>query len=129
MTTKTKTKECNVPGCDAKQYAKGVCKDHHQQNYFLGCSVTGCEKEVFAKGRCKPHYMRRYRKKKGEAAPSEDAPVRGYGQARFEVFTRIPQEYADLILKEAGRPDGMYEKAAEILVAYAKRRERASVAA
>lgn len=119
----SKKRECNVPGCSVKQYAGGVCKDHHDQHYVVDCIVTDCEKEVFAKGRCKAHYMRKYRRKLGQAAPTESTPVRGYGQERFEVFTRIPREFADIILKESGRRNGMYEKAAEILSSWAKRRQ------
>jgi hypothetical protein len=118
-----KTKECNVPGCEARIYKAGVCREHHEQNYTLGCSVAKCDREVFAKGLCKAHYNRKWKKKKGRNVETPmDAPVRGWGEAKFEVFTRIPKEYADVILREAGREDGMYEKSKEILVAWAKRR-------
>lgn len=118
-----KTKECNVPGCSARQYKAGVCKDHHAQNYTLGCAVDKCDREVFAKGHCKAHYNRRWKKKAGRNVETPmNAPVRKWGEEKFEVFTRIPKEYADVILREAGRPDGMYEKAKEILINWAKRR-------
>lgn len=121
--------ECCVDGCKAREYAAGVCKQHYRQNYTAACSVEQCMKEVFAKGRCKPHYMRGYRKKKGLAAPPEDEPVRGYGQARFDVFTRIPKEDADVLLRAAGRRDGMYEQAAKILIAAARRMRRSETSA
>lgn len=113
--------ECNVPNCTARVFKLGVCKTHSEQNYAVECTVEGCDREVFAKGRCKPHYMRHYRKKRGEAAPKADKPIRDYGQPRFEVFTRIPLEDAEAILEASGRDDGMYEKAGEILSAWAKK--------
>lgn len=125
----SKKKECNVPSCAAHQYRAGVCREHHRQNYTLACSVASCEREVFAKGRCKPHYMRFYRKKHGEGAPPAEQAVRGYGQVRFDVFTRIDKEAAEVILAAAGRKDGMYEKAKEILEGWARRQRRAEAAA
>ena len=112
---------CNAPGCKNPAKRKGICADHIAANYVLGCTEEGCDHELFAKGRCKAHYMRRYRKKNGEPAPASKAPVRKYGEARFDVFTRIPEEAAEVILKAAGRRDGMYEKAKEILVKWAER--------
>ncbi len=113
--------ECQKPGCERPARKKGVCLEHYAENYVAGCTVDGCTEELFAKGRCKAHYMRKYRKTKGESAPPADAPVRAYGQERFDVFTRIPKEAADVILRVAGRRDGMYEKAQEILTDWAER--------
>lgn len=112
---------CNVPGCNNAPKRKGVCEEHARANYVLGCTEAGCEHELFAKGRCRAHYMRRYRRKNGDAAPAAAEPVRAYGQERYDVFTRIPQEAADIILRHAGRRDGMYEKAQEILINWAER--------
>jgi hypothetical protein len=114
-----KASDCNVPGCRALAKKKGVCLEHYNANYVLKCSVDGCMEEVFAKGRCQPHYMRLRRRKEGTHKMPLDAPVRQYGQERFDVFTRIPKEAADVILKASGRKDGMYEKAQEILVGWA----------
>lgn len=119
---KTKTRpECLKPGCFAPARKKGVCLEHFADHYFASCTVEGCTEEVFARARCKAHYMRLYRTKNGDSAPPADAPIRAYGQERFEVFTRIPAEAAAVILKESGRRDGMYEKAAEILVQWARK--------
>lgn len=112
--------ECNVPGCEARVFKEGVCKPHSEQNYAVGCTVDGCDREVFAKGRCKPHYMRHYRKKRGEAAPKADKPIREYGAPRVEVFTRIPLEDAETILEASGRDDGMYGQACAILSKWAQ---------
>lgn len=144
-------KECNFPGCEVRVFKKGLCREHLEGNYYLGCEVEGCEadhfsqgrckehyrcavaecdRDVFAKGRCKAHYNRRWKKKAGKNTETPmDAPVRGWGEKKFDVFTRIPQEYADIILREAGRKDGMYEKAKEILVAWAAGRKSGAASA
>lgn len=121
MANKESKKECNVPGCTNRAQRKGICAEHIGENYALKCTVEDCEKDVFAKGRCQPHYKRLYRRRNGEAAPEQARPVRNYGQKRFVVYTRIPQEAAEVILKKAGRKDGMYELAAEILTNWAAR--------
>lgn len=113
--------QCNAPNCTNPPKLKGICAEHIKANYVLACTVDGCSHELWTKGRCKAHYMRRYRKKKGDNVHSTGPDVRKYGQERFDVFTRIPKEAADVILKRAGRRDGMYEKAAEILVEWADR--------
>lgn len=118
-----KVEECNVDGCRAPVKKLGVCAQHAAENCVLECDVEGCDRELFSKGRCKPHYMRKYRKKRKEAAPSEAEPIRAYGQKRFDVFTRIPEEAASVILRAAGRDDGMYEKAAEILMSWADKHQ------
>lgn len=122
MAKKKTDNECYFQGCTAAVKKQGVCAKHASENYVGGCIVEACDREVFAKGRCKAHYMRKYRSSPGKP---DDKPVRGYGQTRFEVFTRIPEADAEIILKAAGRKDGMYEKAAEILTAWAKRRRGA----
>lgn len=120
MATKKKPPECLMPSCTETARKKGVCMAHFAENYAAGCTVEDCAEELFAKGRCKAHYMRLYRRKNGASSPPQDAPIRAYGQDRFEVFTRIPKEAADVILKASGRRDGMYEKAQEILVRWAE---------
>lgn len=120
MATKTR-QECLKPGCTAPARKKGVCLPHFADNYIACCTVDGCTEQVFAKARCKAHYMRLYRVNKGESAPPADAPVRAYGQERFEVFTRIPASAAEVIIRASGREKGMYEKAAEILVQWAEK--------
>lgn len=131
---KKKNDVCQVPECSTKEYAAGVCKKHHQENYVLGCSEklkdgSECPYPILAKGKCSAHYFRNRRRKSGDAAPPQDKPVRGYSQERVTVFTRIPKEYAEVILRHAGRPKGMYEEAQKALIAYAKRLQRAETAA
>jgi hypothetical protein len=113
--------ECQMPDCAKPAKKKGVCMEHFEGGYALCCTIDGCTEATFAKGRCRAHYMRRYRKKIGKPSPPPDKPIRSYGQERFEVFTRIPKEIADVLLKKAGRRDGMYEIAQTILVDWAER--------
>lgn len=112
---------CQKPGCENAAQKKGVCAQHLSENYVMGCSVDDCTEVLFAKGRCKAHYMRGYRRKKGESAPPPNTPVRSYGIELSEVFTRIPREAAEVIIRASGREKGLYEKAKEILVAWAER--------
>lgn len=109
-----KTGTCNVPGCNAVVYASGVCREHRAK-YALACLEDGCDKEAWAKGLCQAHYMRKRRGKKTKGT------VRSYGAEKVVVFTRIPPDVADIIIKASGREDGMYEKAAEILERWAKK--------
>lgn len=124
---KKKTSICQVPQCSEREYAAGVCKKHHEENYVLGCCEqledgTECPKPLFAKGRCSAHYFRKRRKKRGESAPPADRPVRGINQKLVIVYTRIPKEFADIIQKASRRRDGkgLYGKSQEILVDWAK---------
>jgi hypothetical protein len=117
---------CNVSGCAEREYKGGVCKTHAAENYVVGCSAKNCPKEVFSKGLCRTHYMRKWRRRKGQSAPSAEEPVRDWRRERYAVFTRIPREYADILLREAGRPKGMYELVKKILVEYAKRKKKDS---
>jgi hypothetical protein len=114
-----------VDGCQEAAKRQGVCKEHFKANYVAACTVDGCEHELFSKGRCRAHYMRHYRSRIGESSPPQSAPMRPYSRTeRFEVFTRIPTDVAEVILKAAGRRDGMYEKAAEILSNWAQRKQQ-----
>lgn len=112
--------ECIVPGCNNPARKKGICLAHHQENYVGCCTVEGCTRNLFCRGRCKPHYMRLRRKKEGKNNLHPDAPIRGYGQELFSVFTRIPRPAADVILKAAGHREGMYAKIQEILTDWAE---------
>lgn len=121
MGTRKSQMECNVPGCENAAKKKGVCLEHFKENYIASCTVEGCPEELFCKGRCKAHYMRLYRHNQGFSTPPAEAPIRAYGQEeRFDVFTRIPKDAAETILRVCGRRDGMYEQAQKILTEWAE---------
>lgn len=115
MSKTKKVEHCNAPGCTAEVYASGVCREHHAKNYRLACQEDGCDKEAWAKGLCQAHYMRNRRGKKSKKA------VREYGSEKVVVFTRVPPDVAEIIIKASGRPKGLYEKSAEILERWARK--------
>jgi len=67
---KNRGRLCDIPGCNKRFYAKGLCQNHYEskrRNSFLACKVSffgqcivdGCEKEAKGNhGFCSTHYSR-----------------------------------------------------------------------
>lgn len=54
-----RTKYCNVPGCTAPHYARGLCEPHYRADAATRaapCAVPGCEKASRKRGMCQTHY-------------------------------------------------------------------------
>ena len=62
---RTTSKICTVKGCENKHEAKGLCRNHYNQQWMKGrnkmCKVDGCGGIEKSRGLCAKHYTRKRR--------------------------------------------------------------------
>lgn len=85
QTGKGSARICVEPGCTDTAHARGVCRKHYNQAYWLGytnrigiqprlvqrelhCSEPGCGDPAATKGKCRKHYYRDWSREHGVMA-------------------------------------------------------------
>lgn len=58
------TRTCDLPGCDRKHAAHGLCKYHYQLHGSPNnCEQEGCTRTHYALGLCAGHYQTEWSRK------------------------------------------------------------------